>query len=128
MKNVYEEREGFFIYNGYFNLEQETLPVKRVLYNRGKLFYVEILQKKVMEDTSKYFQLEEGMRVSLFPTNCIELEYKILKEIPNTREFRRLCDSIEAEEPEVQERDRENKIRKQKEEYESRAFQTIKKN
>jgi hypothetical protein len=108
------------VFNGYFYLENETLPVKRILCINNNFFYTEILKKQNVDDTSKYSEIDEG-RVCFFPTNIIELDFKILKKIECNKELSELYDEIIMEEHNVQERDMNFRRRKEEKELEERS-------
>ena len=105
---IIEEKEGLLVFNGYFYLEDETMPVRRLLYRESqkKMYLVDILSKKTMDDTSEYgdYDKELGGSACFFPTNIIKLEYKILRE--EDHDFEKLCDEIDTEEAAVLERDK----------------------
>jgi hypothetical protein len=119
-KKVISHTTGKLLFDGYFHLEDETLPVKRILCVKDKLFYVEIVNKQKKEDTSEYSDIEEG-RICFFPTNRIDLEYKIIKYVEENKELSELYEEIIKEEHNVTERNMYFKRRKDEKELEEKT-------
>lgn len=119
-KHIKIHKDGLLVFNGYFYLEDQTMPVKRIMCLRKKMLLVEIISKKTLEDTSVYGEYDEdlGGRACFFPTNNIEIQYKVLKEIENNAEFHKLCNEIEAQEVEVSERNAIHKEKREQKEHE----------
>lgn len=109
--------DGKLVFDGYFYLEDDTLPVKRVLYYNNNLQYVEIFKKQNKENTSEYSDIEEG-RVCFFPTHIIELEYRVIKDVESNKELDELFDLIMQEEKDVEERDQKNRRKREEAERE----------
>lgn len=76
---------GRMVFNGYFYIDDNVMPVERVFYSNKGSFHVEIYEKKTMEDTSEFgpYDEEEGGSICFFPTAIIELKYRVIAEIAN---------------------------------------------
>lgn len=120
VKKLISITNNTMVFNGYFYLENDTLPIKRILCINNTLFYTEILKKQNVEDTSKYSNLEEG-RVCFFPTSIIELEFKIIKKLEVNKELSELYDSIFMEEHNVHERDMNFRRKREDKDLEERS-------
>ncbi len=93
-----EEQKGEFTFDGYYYVrfpnedeDEETKyfskPPKKIgMYvkegNFAKYFLVELLTRKMCEDTSEYWSdSDEGGRICLFPTKLQTITFRVLEEL-----------------------------------------------
>lgn len=113
---------GRMVFNGYFYIDDEAMPIERVFHSNKGEFHVEIYEKNTLKDTSEYgpYDEEEGGHICFFPTNIIELRYRVIAETTGKRHHA-LWDRIIMLEKEVKEREEricEEKRQHQREEWE----------
>jgi hypothetical protein len=120
-----KHEQNTILFDGYFRLEDATMPVRRILYIHKELFLVEILEKKTIKDTSEYGEYDEelGGRICLTPTDLIELRYKLIQHIKTNEELELLQKEIIAEEDRVCERNQLLRDAREKKEYEEMMAQ-----
>jgi hypothetical protein len=111
VRKIIKQEKEKLVYNGYFYLEDNTMPVKRIMCQNSNLTLVEITKKITLDDTSVYgeYDKELGGRACFFPTNVIELEFKIIKEIKDMKELDSLQKEIESLEIEITERNEQHR-------------------
>jgi hypothetical protein len=97
---------GSMVFNGYFYIDDNVMPVERVFHSNKGSFHVEIYEKKTMEDTSEFgsYDEEEGGSICFFPTAIIELKYRVIAEISNNEPYE-LAERIIQLEKEVRKRE-----------------------
>jgi hypothetical protein len=102
---------GRIVFDGYFYLEDSTMPVERILFLRTGYHLVEIIEKKTIEDTSEFgpYDEEVGGRICFFPTALIDLRYRIIKRLATADEQHEAEERIIEMEHEVEERDSEKR-------------------
>lgn len=67
-------------FHGYFYYEDQTMPIERIFVRGRILYYVEILSKRTLEDTSKTFYDDDSEGyICLTPTAIIEITYRIIR-------------------------------------------------
>jgi hypothetical protein len=108
------------LFDGYFRLEDATMPVRRILFIHREPFLVELTEKKTIKDTSQYGEYDEelGGRICLTPTDLIELKYRLIQHIKTKEEFDLIEKEIIAEEDGVYERNERLIKEREKREYE----------
>jgi hypothetical protein len=97
-------------FDGYFYLEDDTMPVERILINDDAWQHIEIYEKKTVEDTSIQTTQttpsnDEGDDICFFPTAIIHLKYRVIKLLNTTEESERAKERIGKLEDAVQMRD-----------------------
>jgi hypothetical protein len=122
-KKTFYHKDNKLVFDGYFYLEDQTMPVKRIMCYNQNMFLVEIISKKTLDDTSVFgeYDKELGGSVCFFPTNVIELQYKIIKKLANVEEFHKYCEELVALEVEIQERDTIHRKKREEEEFRIQA-------
>jgi hypothetical protein len=98
-------------FEGYFYLEDETMPVERLLIHNNDVFHIEILQKLMDDDTSNSESDEEEFyngdpedNIVFFPTGIIELKYRVIKRLESMEEINQARDRIQTLDAEVEAR------------------------
>jgi hypothetical protein len=98
-------------FEGYFYLEEETMPVERLLIHHNEVFHIEILQKLMDDDTSNSESDEEEFyngdpedNIVFFPTGIIELKYRVIKRLESMEEINQARDRIQTLDAEVEAR------------------------
>ena len=90
-----------FVFDGYFRIEPELLPIERVicLMGRKREYHIRIKELKRGTDTSSYWYDEDvGENICLTPTEIIELTIEILAtQLPGPA-LRDVVDAITAHE------------------------------
>lgn len=76
---------GSMLFNGYFYIDDNVMPVERIFHSNKGSFHVEIYKKNTIEDTSEFgpYDEEEGGSICFFPTAIIELKYRVIAELSN---------------------------------------------
>ena len=96
-------------FDGYFYLEDDTMPVERILIKEDTWQHIEIYEKKTVEDTSTPTTTtssnDEGDDICFFPTAIIHLKYRVIKLLNTTEESERAKERIGKLEDAVQIRD-----------------------
>ena len=94
-------------FDGYFYLEDDTMPVERILIKEDTLQHIEIYEKKTVEDTSipTTSSNDEGDDICFFPTAIIHLKYRVIQLLNTTEESERAKERIGKLEDAVQIRD-----------------------
>ena len=112
MREVITNEPGHIVFDGYFYIEDDTVPVERILRTRDAEYHVEIYEKKTLDDTSTSSYDEElGGYISFFPTAIIDLRYRILHTITSSEQYADILERIDALEKGVEERDSVNRKR-----------------
>jgi hypothetical protein len=89
------------VFDGYFRIEDEMLPVDRILclYGRQREWHIRITGCKRGKDTSHHWYDEDvGERICLSPTEIIELTFEVVAKSLPGRSFNDLMEAIEARE------------------------------
>ena len=125
VKNPYihdlkKHENNIILFDGYFRLEDETMPVRRIVFMHKEPFLIEITEKKTIQDTSQYGEYDEelGGRICLTPTDLIVLHYKLIQHIKTNEELELLQKEIILEEDRVCERNELLRDAREKKEYE----------
>lgn len=124
------------LYDGYFYIEDGSMPVERIFFTKDGFFHIEIIKKKTLEDTSVYAPASSisnavtndddddffGCGICFFPTAMIELKYRIIKKIDFTKknELNDTRERIIQLEDDVQKRSRkceEERLERERQEY-----------
>lgn len=96
-------------FDGYFYLEDDTMPVERILIKEDTWQHIEIYEKKTVEDTSisttTTSSNDEGDDICFFPTAIIHLKYRVIQLLNTTEESERAKERIGRLEDAVQMRD-----------------------
>ena len=96
-------------FDGYFYLEDDTMPVERILIKEDTWQHIEIYEKKTVEDTSTSTTTtssnDEGDDICFFPTAIIHLKYRVIQPLNTTEESERAKERIGKLEDAVQIRD-----------------------
>jgi hypothetical protein len=110
---------------GYFYLENETLPVERILIIAYNAYHVEIYEKETEEDNRKCYNDDDGgddesENIIFFPSNTITLKYRVLRELITAEDYREAVKRIQSLEDDVEKRNTifyEKRMKKEKEEF-----------
>lgn len=107
------------VFDGYFRLEEGVFPIYRIMLVYDKYFLVQLLSKKVLEDTSKYGEYDEelGGRICFTPTELIELEVKLLKHVKDNEELKKYDADIVEREDQIRAFNTFLKEKREKDEY-----------
>ena len=94
-------------FDGYFYLEDDTMPVERILINDDTWQHIEIYEKKTVEDTSTSTTSsnDENESICFFPTAIIHLKYRVIQLLNTMEESERAKERIGKLEDAVQMRD-----------------------
>ena len=96
-------------FDGYFYLEDDTMPIERILIKDDTWQHIEIYEKKTVEDTSiptpTTTSNDEGDDICFFPTAIIHLKYRVIQLLNTSEEFERTKERIGRLEDAVQMRD-----------------------
>ena len=97
MRNVITNEPGHIVFDGYFYIEDDTVPVERILRTKEANYHVEIYEKKTLEDTTTGSYDEElGGYISFFSTAIIDLRYRIICIIQSSKQYADILDRIVA--------------------------------
>ena len=106
------------VFDGYFRIEPEMLPVDRILWliEHKREYHIRITDCKRGKDTSTtWYDEDVGGHICLTPTEIIELTFKVIaKELPGPA-FNALAEAIEAREESKEFQDRNWEARKARE-------------
>jgi hypothetical protein len=102
------------IFSGYFMLEDGEMSVERIFDDGLKFYYVKILEKRTLKDTSEYTSSlgikeydNENANIAFFPSGIIKLKYRIIKLIEyGSQEYKDICERINRLEYEVHQKNR----------------------
>lgn len=118
MRKVITNEPGHLVFDGYFYIEDETVPVERILRTIRGDHHVEIYEKKTMEDTTvSSYDEEFGGYVSFFSTAIIDLHYRILGTLDTKEKYYAALDRIAELEKGVEERDQINQKNREERDY-----------
>ena len=111
IRTLHEFTPDTIKFEGYFYLEDETMPVERILVNKNVVSHVEILQKITYDDTSNSTTDNEELyngdpedNVVFFPTAMIELKYRVIKVLETMEEITQVRDRIQVLDVDVEAR------------------------
>jgi hypothetical protein len=83
-------------FDGYFRIEPELFPIRRLLILGDVVQLIEITKKEVLADTSEYeHDEEEGVDICFTPTQRIRLTYAVLRTIPKGEDITALLKDID---------------------------------
>ena len=108
------------VFEGYFNLEDGTMPVKRIIQKDEQYWHIEIYQKKTVtiEPSGSSNSQNNEESISFFPLNSIELKYKLIKVLHTHNEYMEAKERINGLEAAVLERDEPLRRQRLKREHE----------
>lgn len=98
---LFHEFGSKLVFDGFFNIEDETMPVERIANINGELYHVRITYKKSVKDTSRFFRpitpepphtddvsddhciqlVEYNDHNRFYCTSIIEMDYEIVSKI-----------------------------------------------
>lgn len=113
-------------FDGYFYLEDETMPVERMIRFKDDILHVEFLEKKTYEDTSHSGNDATDPdgnpedNITFFPTNVIELKYRVIKVLTSSIEINEVAKRLEEMEIDVEKRNEPFRLAREKREDEAR--------
>jgi hypothetical protein len=93
MRKIISFTQDTISFDGYFYLEDDVMPVERILSTEKGVYHVEIYEKKTLESTDKSKCVNDDnnddfeSNITFFPTNIIELKYKIISILRSREEF-----------------------------------------
>jgi flagellar motility protein MotE (MotC chaperone) len=137
IRELLKHTEDTIVFYGYFYIEDEILPLERIMIYKDIPYHIEFTKKIIKEedkeeevhsdDTIKE-EAEEiadsddsiAGRITFFPMNFIELHYKIIKVLTHD-EIENVKKQIDEKETELEERN--NRFRKLREEREYAEMQ-----
>lgn len=103
------------VFEGYFDLEDGTMPVERIIEKDEQYCHIEIYQKKTVTIDST----ESGENaISFFPLGTIELKYRLIKVLNTQNEYMEAKGRIKDLEASVLERDEPLRQQRLKQEHE----------
>ena len=73
------------LFEGYFHLEDGTMPVERIISKDDSWHHVELYQKKTIQDMSCSGVGEDA--ISFSPLSLIELKYTLIKVLNTSNEY-----------------------------------------
>ena len=138
IRELLKHTENTIVFYGYFSIENETLPLERIMIYKEIPYHIEFTKKIMKEEDKEEEEVhsddtikEEAEeiadsddsiagRITFFPMNLIELHYKIIKVLTHD-EVENVKKQIDEKEPEVEERN--NRFRKLREEREYTEMQ-----
>jgi len=121
MRNIITNEPNHIVFDGYFYLEDETMPVEHIIRKKSGDYHIEIYEKKTLDDTTQSSYDEEfGAYISFFSTAIIDLRYRILKKIKSREEYVQIVEHMMAAEKSIEQRDRI--FRKEREDREMMAY------
>ena len=103
------------VFDGYFHIEPELLPIERVicLIGRKREYHIRIKEIKRGEDTSSYWYDEDvGENICLMPTEIIELTIEIVNKRLTGPAFSAVTDAITAREESAEFKERNEAARR----------------
>jgi hypothetical protein len=103
------------VFEGYFNLEDGTMPVERIIQRDEQYWLIEIYQKKTVTSEPSGSGVEA---ISFFPLDSIELKYKLIKVLHTHNEYMEAKERINGLEAAVLERDEPLRRQRLKREHE----------
>jgi hypothetical protein len=104
-----------FVFDGYFRIEPELLPIERVicLIGRKREYHIRIKEMKRGADTSSYWYDEDvGENICLMPTEIIELTIEIVNKRLTGPAFSAVTDAITAREESAEFKERNEAARR----------------
>ena len=107
MDEVLTNEPGHLIFDGYFYIDDGSVPVQRIIHTSQGEFHIEIYEKKTLEDTSEYGPSDEEGSVCFFPTAVIELRYHVLSKIETQDDRVKVEEQIASSEKDMLEREDE---------------------
>jgi hypothetical protein len=120
IQEVYEFTDDTIVFNGYFRIESKTCPVRRIMESSGNYYWIEVLTKEELADTSEGFYDDEvGGTICLTPTAKIKITYRILETLDTEEKL--FARAEEREKSKEAEKDRNAVFRKEREEEEWKA-------
>jgi hypothetical protein len=115
-------------FNGYFYLEASIFPIERILVKYDlsgskvenlEISHIEILEKIIVEDTSKGdYDEEYGGSICFFPTEIATLKYRILKKDLTNEEIEMISKELIIKEVDNEKRSEAAKTERQEREHE----------
>jgi hypothetical protein len=113
-EHIHTITNNTMVFSGYFMLEDGEMSVERIFDDGLNFYYVKILEKRTLEDTSEYMPFrgnkeedDENAGSSFFPSGIIKLKYRIIKLIEyGSQEYEDICKRINRLETRVHEKNR----------------------
>ena len=101
-------------FDGYFYLEDDTMPVERILIKDDTWQHIEIYEKKTVEDTPVHIpsSSDESENICFFPTATIHLKYRVITSLDTSETSKRAKERIGELEDAVQKRDQSLRIKR----------------
>ena len=113
-------------FEGYFYLEDETMPVERILIHKNVISHIEILKKLTYDDTShstsdkdELYNGDPEDNIIFFPTAIIELKYRVIKVLESLEEITQARDRIQKLDVAVEARNEPFKQAREQREHEA---------
>ena len=122
---LYDYTADTLKFEGYFYLEDDTMPVERILFRGDDMIHIEILQKAACEPasapesesgTNAVYNGDPEDNIMFFPTAILELNYRVIKVLRSFQELEQARNRIQTLDVEVEVRD--ERFRRQREERE----------
>jgi hypothetical protein len=110
ISTLYDYTPDTLKFEGYFYLEEETMPVERILFRGDDMLHIEILQKLEHDndtsnsDKADFFNGDPEDNIIFFPTAVIELKYRVIKVLQSLEEITQTRDRIQALDVDVEAR------------------------
>ena len=103
--NLHSSNDTSIVFNGYFYMESDALPVERVILTQDdEWHHIQIVGKECGDSTSSYeYDEEEDYTMCLFPTEVITLTYRILQRNLSDEDIRSIIYRITCDEEEEEE-------------------------
>ena len=122
---LYDYAPDTLKFEGYFYLEEETMPVERILFHGEEMLHIEILQKRTQEapvsdsETNEVYSGDPEDNIMFFPTAVIELKYRVIKVLQSFEELAQAQERIQTLDADVEARNevfkRQRDVREQEE-------------
>lgn len=134
IRELLKHTENTIVFYGYFYIEDEILPLERIMIYKEIPYHIEFTKKIMKEEDKEEEEVhsddtikEEAEeiadsddsiagRITFFPMNLIELHYKIIKVLTHD-EVENVKKQIDEKEPEVEEKNNIYRKLREKREY-----------
>lgn len=122
---LYDYTADTLKFEGYFYLEDDTMPVERILFRGDDIIHIEILKKATCEPASApesdsganaVYNGDPEDNIMFFPTAILELNYRVIKVLQSFQELEQARNRIQTLDAEVEVRDQ--RFRRQREDRE----------
>ena len=102
IRTLHEYTPTTLKFEGYFYLEDATMPVERILFRGDDMFHIEIVQKKTCEpesesdsDANAVYNGDPEDNIMFFPTAIQELNYRVIKVLQSFQELEQARNRIQ---------------------------------